>query len=533
LEREAYLVGCWNCLGEFDAQGAVWCSDDPKCPTKLCPFCFHCFCDASEEYKKTFWRNAPLRLQEELQTLTHSKDRLGDILVRTKRLTIPQLLETLVEQRATGKKLGELLIERGLVKPDDIEQALKTQGVQTLADTKGVAYSARPVWEQSSPEAILQYILSLGVRRGASDVHIEPKEDGLSIKYRIDGFFFRVDPIPKACQAKLMDKIFEWFELDPRLNDKPQTSRMTRNVGEAEYDLVAQTLPTAHGTSATLKLINRATFIKDFATLGLDIEDRVHLMEQLRGPFGLLLVTSPAFNGAGTTAYAIMNFLVHAQRDVVSLEAPVHWRMDGVRQVEVTADERGLRMSEALRSTIAVRPEVVMLSAIPDPATAGLVVQLAPSVLVVAVLHAQSAGQAVASLLSMGVTPHILAHSLMTVTCQRLVRKVCTICRQPLDRPAPQTLALHGIDAAEAETLHFFRGKGCPSCNKIGYRGRRAVFEVLGIGEDVRNGILSNLPADEITSLALRAGMQPIRSRCLELVRQGVTTFDEFMRLRL
>ena len=121
---ENYLVTCWNCLGEFDALNAVWCSDDPKNPTKLCPFCFRCFCDASEKYKQEFWRHAPPRLVEEVQTLSRSKDRLGDILIRMKKLTTPQLLEALVEQRATGKRLGEILTDRKLLRPEDIQAAL-------------------------------------------------------------------------------------------------------------------------------------------------------------------------------------------------------------------------------------------------------------------------------------------------------------------------------------------------------------------------------------------------------------------------
>ena len=120
MSVETYLVGCWNCLGEFDAISAVWCSDDPKAPTKLCPFCFRCFCAASERYKQEFWRRAPLRLQEELATLQKSKDRLGDVLIRMKKLTTPQLLDTLVEQRETGRRLGEILVARALVKPEDI-----------------------------------------------------------------------------------------------------------------------------------------------------------------------------------------------------------------------------------------------------------------------------------------------------------------------------------------------------------------------------------------------------------------------------
>jgi type IV pilus assembly protein PilB len=256
-------------------------------------------------------------------------------------------------------------------------------------------------------------------------------------------------------------------------------------------------------------------------------------MEQLRAPFGLILVTSPAYHGSGTTAYSIMNYLVHSQRDVVSLESPVHWRMDGVRQVEVESDARGLRMEDTLRSVIAVRPDVLILSSIPDRPTATIAAQLATSVLVVALLPAQTAGQGITAFLSMNVPPSLAASGLVTVTCQRLIRRVCTICRQPAEPPAPQTLALHGIGADEAGSLSFFTGKGCPTCNKIGYRGRQAVFEVIAVTPEVRGGIVNGLAAQELETLAVGAGMHTIRDRCLDLVRQGVTTFDEFARLSL
>jgi type IV pilus assembly protein PilB len=533
LSPEHYLVSCWNCLGEFDALNAVWCSDDAKNPTKLCPFCFRCFCAASERYKQEFWRQAPQRLKDELNTLGKSKDKLGDILIRMKKLTTPQLLEALVEQRNTGRRLGEILKERSLVSEEDIAAALKSQGVSPLVDTKGVAYAASPVWEQSAPDAIIQYILSLAARKGASDVQIEPKEDAISVKYRIDDFFFRVDPIPKGFQSAFTQKLLELFRLDPDKVGRPQTSRITATLADAEYDLMAQTLPTAHGVNATIKLINRATFLKDLPALGLELEDRVRLLEELKSSFGLALVTGPVFNGAQTTAYSLMSFMLRSQRDVVSLETPIQWPMEGARQVDVEVDARGPRMEETIRSVIAVRPEVLFVSALPDVGAATLATQLGSSILVVALLPSQTAAQAVTSLIQLGVPRQLLAGSLAVVTCQRLVRQICRICREPADAPASQTLSMHGIGEAEAASLKFYKGRGCPTCNKVGYRGRRAIFEVLTGTAEVRSAVLSGLPGPEIQAMGVGSGMTTLRQRCLELVRDGTTTFDEFIRLRL
>jgi type II secretory ATPase GspE/PulE/Tfp pilus assembly ATPase PilB-like protein len=529
----AYLVTCWNCLGEFDAAGAVWCSDDPKNPTKLCPFCLRCFCDATSEYKQQFWRHAPPALVDELQTLSRSQDRLGDILIRTKRITTPQLLEALVEQRDTGRRLGEILIARGLVSREDVDSALRTQGVNRLTDTRSGADGAHVYWQQSNPDSVLDYLLGLGARKRASDVSIEPQVDQIAVRYRIDGFSFRVEPVPKSFEASLERAVFAMFGLDASRRSRPQAGRTTARLGEDEYDVICQTLPGAQGTSTTNKLVNRSTFIKDFGTLGLELEERVRLVEEIRSGLGLLLVTSPPFNGAITTAYSIMSFLAQGQRDVLSIESPVHWTMEGVRQVEAEPGPNGPRMEETLRAMAAVRPDVLMLSSVPDCGTALVATQLACSLLVVAQASATSAARGIVALRDLGVPAPLLASSLGLVTGQRLVRTICRICRVPAEAPPLQTLAAHGIDADEAREMTFFKGKGCPSCNTIGYRGRRAVFETLPATPEVRQALEQGKGTQQVEEAALDTGMISIRERCLGLVKQGVTSFDEFARLRL
>jgi type IV pilus assembly protein PilB len=529
----AYLVTCWNCLGEFDAAGAVWCSDDPKSPTKLCPFCLRCFCDASGEYKQQFWRHAPPQLVDELQTLSRSQDRLGDILIRMKKITTPQLLEALVEQRETGTKLGEILLARRFVSRGEVEAALRSQGVNRLTDTKGGADTGTVYWQQSNPDSVLDYLLALGARKRASDVSLEPQADHVAVRYRIDGFSFRVDPVPKAFEAPLERALFAMFGLDPARRARPQAGRTTARLGEDDFDLVAQTVPGSQGVSATVKLVNRSTFIKDFATLGLELEDRVRLVEEIRSGTGLVLVTSPAYNGAATTSYAIMSFLAQGQRDVLSIESPIQWTMDGVRQVEAESGSHGPKIEETLRAMVALRPDVLMLSAVPDYGTAVVASQLASSLLVVGLATAATAARGLVGLRELGVPAQLLASSLGLALGQRLVRTICRICQVPAAPPSAQTLASHGIDRDEAEALQFFKGKGCPSCNTIGYRGRRAIFEAIPASPEVRAVLERGGSAKEVEAAALETGMISIRERALDLVRTGVTTFDEFARLRL
>jgi len=527
-----YVVSCWNCLGEFEATGAVWCSDDPKNPTKLCPFCLHCFCEAGAEYKQEFWKKAPPQLVEELQTLGKSQDRLGDVLIRMKKLQTPQLLDALVEQRETGRKLGEILIGRGLVTAEDVESALRSQGVNRLEDTRaGDASSA--YWQQSTPDGVLDYLLVLGARKRASDLSLAPEDDQIAVRYRIDGFSFRVDPIPRSFEDSLERALFAMFSLDPARRTRPQSGRSSARLGEDDYDLLIQTVPGAQGLSTTIKLVNRSTFIKDFATLGLEMEDRVRLVEEVRSGLGMILVSSPAYDGASTTCYSIMSFLAQGSRDVLSIESPIQWTVDGVRQVEAEGGPAGPRMEETLRAMAAVRPDVLMLSAIPDYPTLLLATQLASSRLVVAKGTSASAARALVGLREMGAPPQLLSGSLGLVLGQRLIRTLCRICRVEAEPPPAPTLEAHGIDRDEAEKLVFYKGKGCPTCNTIGYRGRRAIFEAIPATPEVRASLERSQNADQLEAAALESGMISIRERALGLVRAGVTSFDEFARLRL
>jgi type IV pilus assembly protein PilB len=207
--------------------------------------------------------------------------------------------------------------------------------------------------------------------------------------------------------------------------------------------------------------------------------------------------------------------------------------MDGVRQVEAESSPQGPKIEETLRAMVAVRPDVLMLSAVPDYGTAVVASQLASSLLVVGQATAATAARGLVGLRELGVPAQLLASSLGLALGQRLVRTICRICQVPAQAPSSQTLAARGIDRDEAEALQFFKGKGCPSCNTIGYRGRRAVFEAIPASSEVRAVLERGGSAKEVEAAALDTGMISIRERALALVRTGVTTFDEFVRLRL
>jgi type II secretory ATPase GspE/PulE/Tfp pilus assembly ATPase PilB-like protein len=363
-----------------------------------------------------------------------------------KKITTPQLLEALVEQRETGRKLGEILIDRCYVSREDVEAALRSQGTNRLTDTKADADADAVYWRQSSPYGVLDYLLALGARKRASDVSLEPQGEQVAVRYRIDGFSFRVDPVPKSLEASLERALFAMFGLDPARRARAQSGRTTARLGEDDFDLVLQTVPGPQGLSATIKLVNRATFIKDFMTLGLETgtgrcrRDPARLRPHSRH--------APAFNGAVTRRDH--GLLAQSQKDVLSIESPVQWTMDGVRQVEAEKGPQGPRVEETLRAMVAVRPDVLMLFSIPDYGTALLASQLASSLLVVGRTTAGGAARGLVALRELGVPAPLLAGSLALVLSQRLVRSICRICQVPAEPPAAQTLAAHGIDRGEA-----------------------------------------------------------------------------------
>ncbi|HXY40020.1 MAG TPA: ATPase, T2SS/T4P/T4SS family, partial [Vicinamibacteria bacterium] len=390
-----------------------------------------------------------------------------------------------------------------------------------------------PYWERSSPDGVLDSILELGARKHASEVNLEPTPQQVEIRYGIDGFSFRVEPVPTSFAPALERALFAMFGLDSSRRSRAQTGRALLRLQEEEYDVLARTVPSRHGVGATVRLVNRAAFIKDFGTLGLELEDRVRLVEVIRSGRGLVLVSSPPFNGAVTTCYSILNFLARVPLDVASVESPVQWRLDGVRQVEAEVDERGPCLEAALRPLLAAGAQAVVVSAVPDQSTARLLAEAAPGLLAVAQVTAPTAAQAVAAVRGLGVPPDQLAQALALATGQRLVREICPDCRVPAEPPPEDLLASLGLFPEDVRAVTFYKGRGCAACHTVGYRGRRAIFETLPVSPEVRAAVEQGSPVEEIHRFALDAGMIDLRTRCLALVASGTTTLEELARLRL
>ena len=531
---DVYTVRCWNCLNDFEAIEAVWCSCDPKHPTKLCPFCLSCFCMADEAYKQTFWENAPQSLKDEVSMLERSLDRLGDILIRNQKLKTPQLLEALQEQEKTGGLLGKILIEKGWVTQADIDAALKYQGYQPLVDTQGLEVTPAPpaVQNNGGEGELLEHLLGLAARKGASDIHLEPVDDNLTIKLRIDGLFYRIKPLSKSAFVPMLSRIYELFELDDATPETPQKGHTLMEIEGHDYDLLVQTLPTRLGTSVTIKLVDRRFFLKNFTALGMKPADQMFLVQALDAPSGLIMLTSPPYNGSMTTSYSLMDQVAKSERRVVSIERSIQWDVPYVTQIEVN-QEKGVDFSAALRSVAAVKPDIVFLLELNDRVTANLACQLATNLLVITTFPAFGAAESIFRFLELGVPVSLLARSLSLVANQRLVRRICPSCRDEASLADMTKLSAVGLSEAEAKSLRLFKGRGCPECHLLGYRRRKGLFELIVVDDAFREKLTGQPTLAEIEAAAKLAGMESLRERCLKEVSAGVTSLDEFLRWRM
>lgn len=532
MATEIYTVRCWNCLNDFEAVEAVWCSCDPKHPSKLCPFCLSCFCPADAAYKRSFWDGAPQSLKDEVSMLERSLDRLGEILIRNQKLKTPQLLQALQEQERTGGLLGKILLEKRLVTQSDIDEALRHQGYQPLVDTQGLEVTPAPSSASSTAGEILEHLLGLAARKGASDIHLEPTESELAIKLRIDGLFYKIKPLRIDALVPMLSRINELFGLDSNREDLPQRGRAHLELEGHDFDLLVQTLPTRLGTSITIKLVDRRFFLKNFTALGLTPADQLFLVRALDAPSGLIMVTSPPYNGAMTTSYSLMDHVAKSERKVVSIERSIQWEVPYVHQMEVNQD-KGVDFAAALRSVAAVKPNVVFLLELNDRTTANLACQLATTLLVITTFPAFGAAESVYRFLELGTQPSLLARSLSLVMNQRLVRRICPQCRDEGSRADPSKLGSYGISLTEAKSLRLFKGRGCPDCNRLGYRRRKGLFELIVVDEHFRKRLLGQPTLAEIEASARSAGMETLRERCLKEVNAGVTSLDEFLRWRM
>lgn len=366
------------------------------------------------------------------------------------------------------------------------------------------------------------------MRERATDVHLEPEEDRLRVRLRVDGFLREVTSAPAALQQAVVARIKVLAGLNLSERRLPQDGRFTATIDGREWDVRVATMPTLLGEKVALRLLSKEGGLLSLGALGLHPDVLERFKALLRLPHGMVLVTGPTGSGKSTTLAAALSFLNSEERNIVTVEDPIEHRIPGVNQTQVNP-RAGLTFGIALRHLLRQDPDVVMVGEIRDPETADIAIKAAlTGRLVLSTLHTNSAAGALVRLVDMGVEPYLVASAVTGVLAQRLVRLLCPDCRERY-HPSPEEAALLQVEVDEEDML--FRAAGCRSCHGTGYRGRSGVFELLLLDDDIRRLVRARAEVGAIQQAAARAGMATLLEAGRLRVLEGETSLEELLRV--
>ena len=376
---------------------------------------------------------------------------------------------------------------------------------------------------------LVHAIIADAVERGASDIHFEPRGGNLRVRFRVDGVTFDSTTVPKSRAAPFVSRVKLMAELDIAERRLPQDGRIGLTVNDRYIDLRVATLPVVRGEAVVMRILDKGTAMMDLDGLGMADPESARLRHAIERIHGAVLVTGPTGAGKTTTVYAALDEVNTPDRTLVTIEDPVEYELDGVKQVQVNT-KTGLTFATGLRSMVRADPDVLMVGEIRDRETAQIAIESAlTGHLVLSTMHTNDAPMAAARLIDMGVEPFLIASGLECVVAQRLARRLCEHCRRPVEVTTTE-LERNGLPAA-GEGFAAYQAGGCVRCGETGYRGRVGIYEVMALTEDVRTLILRKSSSDEVAAAAVAGGMRRLREDGLEKVRAGVTSIAEVLRV--
>ena len=436
-------------------------------------------------------------------------------------LASPSAIKKTLEHRFGGvsyddvlKKFGdsdmELILEQDDVNLQELQQATMEAPVVTLVNA----------------------ILADAAKRRASDIHIEPYEKLFRVRFRIDGVLQEIMSPPIRLKNPLVSRLKVMAGLDIAERRLTQDGRIKLKMGiGGELDIRVSILPTLFGEKVVMRLLDKSNLQLDMAKLGFDPQTLQDFQEAIHKPFGMILITGPTGSGKSTTLYSALSELNKADVNISTAEDPVEYNLVGINQVQVR-EQIGLNFASCLRSFLRQDPDIIMVGEIRDLETAQIAVKAAlTGHLVLSTLHTNDAPSTIDRLINMGVEPFLLTSSINLIAAQRLVRRICDKCKEPIE-VTPQALINLGVDASEAAGgFPTFRGRGCNSCNDTGYRGRLAIYEILVMHESLKELILKSASAADLKREAVKLGMSTLRMSALQKVRDGFTTIEETIRV--
>ncbi|MFN0171887.1 MAG: GspE/PulE family protein [Bryobacteraceae bacterium] len=375
--------------------------------------------------------------------------------------------------------------------------------------------------EQPTLINLVNLIILEAIKERASDIHVEPFEKALSVKYRVDGLLRQRNSPPKALQPAITSRIKIMAGMNIAERYVPQDGHITLRFEGRKVDIRVSTVPTIYGESVVMRLLDKEAIKLDLVALGFRTPDQVNIQRLIDLPHGMVLVTGPTGSGKTTTLYAALTKLYDPSLKIITIEDPVEYELPGVNQMPVNP-KRGLTFATGLRSILRQDPDVIMVGEIRDRETADIAIRAAlTGHLVFSTLHTNDAPSAITRLTDMGVENYLITSSVVAVLAQRLVRLICGNCRvDDGTRLAP-----------DGRTVPAFRGSGCDVCAGSGYRGRMGIFEMMELNDELRSRIMANEDASRLTECARKYGMRSLREDGWEKVATGMTTADEVMRV--
>ena len=378
---------------------------------------------------------------------------------------------------------------------------------------------------------LVNFILTDAIKKRASDIHVEPYEKEFRVRYRIDGVLYEVMRPPLKMRNAISSRLKILASLDIAERRLPQDGRIKLKIGKGrEMDFRVSTLPTIYGEKTVLRLLDKSTLQLDMTKLGFEAEQLKDFTEAIHRPFGMVLVTGPTGSGKTTTLYSALSDLNKTSDNISTCEDPVEFNFAGINQVQIK-EEIGLTFAASLRSFLRQDPDIIMVGEIRDYETAEIGVKAAlTGHLVLSTLHTNDAPSTVTRMLNMGIEPFLVSSSLNLILAQRLARRVCENCKEELQIPL-KALSDAGMKPDRLKGARLRRGKGCDECNRTGFRGRVALYEVMPVREEIKDLVLRGGSALDIKREAMRLGMKTLRQAGLTKVEEGVTTLEEILRV--
>ncbi len=376
---------------------------------------------------------------------------------------------------------------------------------------------------------LVNSLISDAVRKGASDIHIEPYEKSMRVRFRIDGALSEMMAPPFKFKAAIISRLKIMAELDIAERRVPQDGRIKIKVLNRTIDLRVSSLPTIFGEKIVMRILDKANLNIDLTKLGFEPQSMKDFQSAIANPYGMVLVTGPTGSGKTTTLYSALSKVNTPEVNVMTAEDPVEYNLDGINQVLVN-DDVGLSFAAALKAFLRQDPNIIMVGEIRDIDTASIAVKAAlTGHLVLSTLHTNDAPSAIGRMIDMGIEPFLVASSVNLILAQRLVRRVCAGCKEPVTYNE-EVLSELQLDVKDTKGATFLRGKGCVECNDTGYRGRQGVYEVMAMTPRLRDLVLERASATDIKRVAIEEGMLTLRRDALEKLKRGLTSAEEVLK---